>query len=145
MLVILRAHVENIYGLSPADAHAVWDLTQQVAVGIRSAYGCEGTSIRQYNESAGDQDVWHFHVHAFPRFTGDRLYQRHADSQWVGPSEREHYARRLRNVPGLPYSFDDLITAPRLPLPSPLVEDLLRAVHDVVEACLQVRARAFGS
>ena len=107
VLVIPRAHVENIYDLSPADGHAAWDLAQQVAVGIRSAYGCEGTSIRQHNEPAGDQDVWHLHVHVFPRFAGDRLYQRHADSQWVGPSERAHYARRLREVLGLPYAFDD--------------------------------------
>ena len=75
-LVMPRAHVESIYALAPEDGHAVWDLTQQVATAIRFAYGAEGTSIRQHNEPAGDQDVWHLHVHVFPRYAGDELYLR---------------------------------------------------------------------
>jgi len=33
---------------------------------LRAAYGCEGTSTRHYNEPAGNQDVWHIHIHVFP-------------------------------------------------------------------------------
>ncbi len=106
VLVIPRAHVENIYGLTPEDGQAVWELTQRVAVAIRSAYGCDGTSIRQHNEPAGDQDVWHLHVHVFPRHEADDLYRRHDQSRWVAPEEREPYAARLREVLGMPFSFD---------------------------------------
>ena len=28
----------------------------------------------QHNESAGDQDVWHYHVHVTPRFNLDNFY-----------------------------------------------------------------------
>lgn len=107
VLVMPRAHVENIYALSVDDGHAVWDLVQRVAVSMRSSYGCEGTSIRQHNEPAGDQDVWHLHVHVFPRYAGDRLYQRHEDSRWVSPAERERYAETLRRDLGLPFAFAD--------------------------------------
>lgn len=103
VLVIPRMHVENIYDLSPADGAAVWELTQKVAIGIRSSYGCTGTSIRQHNEPAGNQDVWHLHVHVFPRHPDDRLYQRHDDAQWVDPSRREPFATRLRGAMGLPF------------------------------------------
>lgn len=106
VLVIPRTHVENIYGISPEDGAAVWELTQRVAVGIRSAYGCEGTSIRQHNEPAGNQDVWHLHVHVFPRYEDDDLYQRHEDSRWVTPGDREPYALKLRKVLGMQYVFD---------------------------------------
>ncbi|WP_454119594.1 HIT family protein [Microbacterium lacticum] len=107
VLVIPRAHVENIYTLSPADGNAVWDLVQRVAVGIRASYGCEGTSIRQHNEPAGDQDVWHLHVHVFPRYEEDRLYLRHTEAEWVSRDAREAYALKLRRSLGLPVSFDD--------------------------------------
>lgn len=105
VLVIPCAHVENIYSLAPADGYAVWELTQKVAVALRSAYGCEGTSIRQHNEPAGDQDVWHLHVHVFPRHEDDRLYQRHEESLWVAPSAREPFALRLRAELRMPHTF----------------------------------------
>ncbi|UNK69300.1 HIT family protein [Microbacterium sp. H1-D42] len=107
VLVIPRAHIENIYELSAIDGQAVWDLVQRVAVGIRAAYKCEGTSIRQHNEPAGGQDVWHLHVHVFPRHADDRLYQRHDDAQWIDTSAREPYAQKLRTTLGMPYTFDD--------------------------------------
>ncbi|MFE6994758.1 HIT family protein [Microbacterium sp. NPDC057659] len=106
VLVIPRAHVENLYDLSPADGQAVWELTQQIAVGIRSSYGCEGTSIRQHNEPAGGQDVWHLHVHVFPRHTDDRLYQRQEEARWVSSEERAPFAQRLREQLGMPATFD---------------------------------------
>lgn len=108
VLVIPRTHVENIYSLSPTDGYAVWELAQRIAVGMRAAYECEGTSVRQHNEPAGGQDVWHLHVHVFPRHADDRLYQRHDDSHWVDASARAPYAQRLRGVLGMPYAFTDL-------------------------------------
>ena len=100
-LVIPREHHENLYDLPPATGHAVWDLTQRVAVAMRETYSCDGTSIRQHNEPAGGQDVWHLHVHVFPRYAGDGLYERHAESHWPPPEERAAYADRLRHAPSL--------------------------------------------
>ncbi|MCP1428654.1 histidine triad (HIT) family protein [Microbacterium foliorum] len=105
VLVIPRVHVENIYDLSPETGRAVWELTQHVAIGMRSSYDCEGTSIRQHNEPAGNQDVWHLHVHVFPRYTDDRLYQRQDEARWAEPSDREPFALRLREALGLPFTF----------------------------------------
>jgi histidine triad (HIT) family protein len=107
VLVIPRAHVENVYTLAPADGHAVWDLTQRIAIGIRSTYGCEGTSIRQHNELAGGQDVWHLHVHVFPRYYGDELYQRDSESRWVASVERSPYADKLRENLAMTHSFGE--------------------------------------
>jgi histidine triad (HIT) family protein len=104
-LVIPRMHVENLYELAAVDGAAVWDLVQRTAVAIRSLYGCEGVSIRQHNEPAGGQDVWHLHVHVFPRYAGDGLYERDRESKWAPAAEREPYAQRLRNVLRTPFSF----------------------------------------
>lgn len=95
VLVIPREHHENLYDLPSGIGHAIWDLTQQVAIAMRRAYDCEGISTRQHNEPAGNQDVWHLHVHVFPRSEGDDLYARHRDTTWVGPDERMPYAEVL--------------------------------------------------
>lgn len=104
-LVIPRRHVENLYEVEPDDGHAVWDLTQQVARAMRSSYDCSGVSIRQHNEPAGGQDVWHLHVHVFPRFKDDDLYRQHLDARWVTMDERRPFADVLRTSLQLPTSF----------------------------------------
>lgn len=53
-------------------------------------------STRQHNEPAGCQDVWHLHVHVFPRYDGDDLYLSEALPGWVAFEERQVYAERLR-------------------------------------------------
>lgn len=107
VLVMPRAHIENIYELPATDGHDVWDLVQRVATSMRTTYDCEGVSIRQHNEPAGGQDVWHLHVHVFPRYENDRLYQRHEEARWVDPADREPFAATLRAALGMPYEFVD--------------------------------------
>ena len=63
---------------------------------MKAAYDCEGTSTRQHNEPAGYQDVWHLHAHVFPRYPGDRLYERHEEKRWATPEERAPYAANAR-------------------------------------------------
>ena len=105
VLVVPRAHHENLYDIPTHVGHAVWDLSRLVAVAMREAYDCEGVSTRQHNEPAGDQDVWHLHVHVFPRHPGDRLYERHGDARWVTPEQRAPYAERLAAALGLGRDF----------------------------------------
>lgn len=63
---------------------------------MKQVYECDGTSIRQHNEPAGGQDMWHYHMHVFPRYTDDDLY--HAKARLTTPSERRPYAEKLRSV-----------------------------------------------
>src|SRR5690242_3743991 len=57
LLVVPDSHHENLYDLPPEYGHAVHDLVRDVAIAMRAAYGCDGTSVRQHNEPAGNQDV----------------------------------------------------------------------------------------
>ena len=68
----------------------------RVAVAIRETYECEGTSTRQHNEPGAAQDVWHLHVHVFPRREGDDLYARDAEWRRTTPEARAPHAERLR-------------------------------------------------
>ena len=94
VLVVPNDHIENIYDLDPVHARPVLALVQQVAIGMMETYGCEGTSTRQHNGPGGDQEVWHYHMHVFPRYTGDGLYG--ARRSRTSPAQRLPYADRLR-------------------------------------------------
>lgn len=74
----------------------VYATAKIAATTIRDSYGCDGTSMRQHNEPGGDQHIWHFHVHVFPRYERDRLYLDHEHQRWPAPAERAPYAERLR-------------------------------------------------
>jgi histidine triad (HIT) family protein len=76
--------------------HAVQDLLRGVAIAIRDTYDCHGVSTRQHNEPAGGPDVWHFHAHAFPRFTADNFYTSDPIPEFVSIQERQIYPARLQ-------------------------------------------------
>ena len=95
VLVIPNAHYENLFDLPSEDAYRVHDLCREMAIALREVYGCEGVSTRQHNGPAGDQTVWHHHVHVFPRYADDHLYG--SVPALVPPEQRREYAERLRS------------------------------------------------
>lgn len=98
VIVVPNGHWENLYSI-PRDALAAvsWSAAA-VARAIRDSYSCDGTSTRQHNEPGAGQDVWHFHVHVFPRYEGDDLYSADAEVRWTSAEERAPYAARLATV-----------------------------------------------
>ena len=97
VLVVPNAHHENLYDLPSRYGHGVHDLVREIAIAIRQSYGCAGTSVRQHNEPAGNQDAWHYHVHVFPRYPGDGLYASKPFLEFVPAADRLPYANRLRD------------------------------------------------
>ena len=75
VLVIPAIHYENIFDLPLSVAAPIQRAARAAAIAMKDAYGCDGVSTRQHNEPAGDQDVWHYHLHVFPRWYGDDLYR----------------------------------------------------------------------
>jgi histidine triad (HIT) family protein len=96
VLIIPNQHIENIYDLPEDIGHRIFDVSKQVALALKQSYECDGVSTRQHNEPAGNQDVWHFHLHVFPRYDGDNLYLRHADTYWPELDEKVRYADKLK-------------------------------------------------
>lgn len=96
VLVIPNAHVSDLEAIDEGLLGAVYATVKRIAAAMRTAYGCAGTSTRQHNGAGAGQDVWHLHVHVFPRSAGDDLYARDKEYRWASPSERAPYAARLR-------------------------------------------------
>jgi histidine triad (HIT) family protein len=71
-----------------------------IARAMKLAFGCDGLMIMQSNEPAGNQTVWHYHLHVIPRFRDDqylrRLGQLGQSYQLMPADERAAYAGRLR-------------------------------------------------
>jgi histidine triad (HIT) family protein len=98
VIVIPNTHAENLHDIAEEDLCAVTATTKRIALALKQAYGCDGISTRQHNEPAGNQDVWHLHVHVFPRWERDELYERHHETRWASPGERSLYAKKLRTA-----------------------------------------------
>jgi histidine triad (HIT) family protein len=96
VLVIPNQHVENIYEFPPQLGESLMTAVQRLAIAMKAAYACDGVSTRQHNEPAGNQDVWHFHQHVFPRWNGDRLYERHAEKALAPDRDKLDRAEALR-------------------------------------------------
>lgn len=97
VIVVPNAHYENLYDLPSRYGHAVHDLVREVAKAVKQVYQCDGTSVRQHNEPAGSQDVWHYHVHTFPRYAGDGFDGTCPYREFVTEEQRLPYAEKLRS------------------------------------------------
>jgi histidine triad (HIT) family protein len=71
VLVIPRAHADNIHSADPADVAAVAQTAQIIAGRVSGALASDGVTITQANGAAAGQTVFHYHVHVIPRFDGD--------------------------------------------------------------------------
>jgi len=93
-IVIPNEHFENIYDLPVHLASRIHELARALALAMKAVYACDGVSTRQHNEPAGNQDVWHYHLHVTPRYTGDGFYA--SRCALMPPDERARHAHKLR-------------------------------------------------
>lgn len=96
VIVIPREHFENIYDIPDALLSHIHMIAKKIAIAFKQVYTCDGTSIKQHNEPAGDQHLWHFHVHVLPRYENDNLYLNDNKTYLPTLEERLPYAEKLR-------------------------------------------------
>ena len=102
VLIIPNQHIENIYDM-PADVHMhIMETARLTAIGFKEQYKCDGVSTRQHNEPHGYQEIWHYHLHVFPRYKNDYLYDLTHQRRRTTEDERRPYAEKMRGY------FDNL-------------------------------------
>ena len=72
-LVVPKAHIPDIYTLDDDTATAIMQTAVRVARAVKAGLRCDGAYLAQANEPAAGQDVFHFHLHIYPRWHGDGL------------------------------------------------------------------------
>lgn len=87
-MITPAAHYEALYDLDDRVLAKISIFSRHVALAMKKAWNPEGTSVRQHNEPAGNQHVWHYHLHVFPRYGDDLLYR-----QIRHPLDVDHRAR----------------------------------------------------
>ena len=75
-LVIPLAHAPYLSDLEPDDGAEMFRVGQRVALALaelaeRGHIRCEGVNFFLANGQAAGQEVFHAHLHVFPRFEGD--------------------------------------------------------------------------
>lgn len=70
-LVAVRRHAATLLDLTAAEAAAAMHTAQRVAHAIQAAFDPPGIMLLQANGRAGEQTVFHFHLHVVPRHRDD--------------------------------------------------------------------------
>ena len=100
VLVIPRAHAPYLADLDPEDGAQIFRVAQLAAAALRSSsLRCEGVNLFLADGEAAGQEVFHVHLHVFPRFAGDGFGLRLPPDYSVRPRvELDEVASALRRV-----------------------------------------------
>jgi histidine triad (HIT) family protein len=88
--------VRDLYTLPDDLAAPVLLAVRATARAVKEVFRADGITVRQNNEAAGGQDVFHFHIHVVPRFHGDDFDT--ARYETVDEVTRSAQAAALRRV-----------------------------------------------
>jgi histidine triad (HIT) family protein len=94
IIIVPNEHFENIYDLPIHYAGDIQCVARKMALALKAVYACDGISTRQHNEPAGNQDVWHYHMHVTPRYQEDQFYA--TQREFMPDDQRAKHAERLR-------------------------------------------------
>ena len=94
VIIVPNEHYENIFDLPLRYAQDIHRLAKSLAFVMKTVYACDGISTRQHNEPAGNQDVWHYHLHITPRYKNDNFYG--AQRELMPVEKRAKHAEILR-------------------------------------------------
>ena len=71
-LIIPRSHAASLMDLDPDHGAQLFRVGQKIAHGLRSSgLRCEGVNLFLADGEVAGQEVFHLHLHLFPRFAAD--------------------------------------------------------------------------
>ena len=102
-LVIPKAASRNLLDADPQVLGETMAVVQRIARAAVLAFGADGVQIRQYNEPAAGQTVFHLHFHILPLRDGDAI--RPHTGQMASHELLAQHAERLRQALGSVFAF----------------------------------------
>ncbi len=98
-MVIPREHATYLADLEEATGRHLWTITQRTAAALRqSGVRCEGVNLFLADGAAAAQEIFHVHMHVFPRYRGDP-FRLVADWNVKPPREElDRVAARIRSA-----------------------------------------------
>jgi len=94
-LIIPKKHARNVFDISEKDFLSVMRTVRKLAPIIKEATKADGENVVMSNEKAGNQEVFHLHVHIIPRYNGDHkskgfVYEKYKEG------EMEKVAKKIK-------------------------------------------------
>jgi histidine triad (HIT) family protein len=100
VLVVSKTHAVRLADLAPELGGEIFRVGMLVAAGLRrSGVRCEGINLFLADGAAAGQEVFHVHLHVFPRFESDGFGLRFGpgNRKRPGRAELDRIAARLRD------------------------------------------------
>jgi histidine triad (HIT) family protein len=94
VVVVPNTHVENIYALDRELAADIHETARRIAFAMKAASAATASRRVSTMRAGGMQEVWHYHLHVFPRRERDDLYG--SSARLSSPEERAPYVSALR-------------------------------------------------
>ncbi len=88
-LVVPKRHIPNIYALDATTGAYIMRAAIQIARAVKAGLQCEGVYLTQANEPAAGQDVFHFHLHVYPRWMAVDFQSQQTSAQVTEQAKRD--------------------------------------------------------
>ncbi len=101
VLVVPICPARDLSELDDVTAGRLFQVARRIAAALRkSGLKCEGVNIFLADGEAAGQEVFHVHLHVFPRFAGDGFGLKFADRYFQLPprEELDEAAKRIRTA-----------------------------------------------
>lgn len=95
VIAVPAAHYENVYELPENVGARIFSVAKEFSLKMKQAYGCDGVNLLQNNEPAAGQHAFHYHLHLFPRYEGDNLWQHMGEKRKTTAQERLPFVQLL--------------------------------------------------
>ena len=109
ILIIPKRHAPYLADLDPTLGGHIFAMGMRVAAALRtSGVRCQGVNLFLADGEAAGQEVFHAHLHVFPRYAGDGFGLKFSPNYFVLPprANLDDIARGIRNalqpLPGIP-------------------------------------------
>ena len=97
VIIVPNEHFENLYNVPNPVGHRIFEVSKIMSQAIKHVYNCDGITLRQNNEPAGDQHAFHYHLHVFPRYLNDTFNVQLTQKSFLSdPAERLKYVEKLK-------------------------------------------------
>ena len=71
-LIVPKKHIQDIFSLDEETGAQIMKSSTALSHAAKKALGCDGIQISQRNGTAAGQDVFHYHLHVYPRWNDGR-------------------------------------------------------------------------
>ena len=96
-IIVPNEHFENIFDLPKHMGRRIFEVSMLMSKAVKETYYCDGITLRQNNEPAGDQHAFHYHLHIFPRYNDDNFNQELTKKSYLSdPEKRIEYVNKLK-------------------------------------------------